>query len=259
MSFENKTIVVTGAASGIGQETAKMLKASGAKVIAMDRNEPTVENDLFIRVDLMRPESIEAAINSVPDGIDGLCNIAGVPPTIGAKVVLTVNVLALIKLTEGLIKKMNTKASIVNVTSLAGVGWPNSIPEIKSFLSSVNFENIDQYIEENSITDERSYFFGKEIISVWTMQNRWTWRDRNIRINAVSPGPVDTPVLGDFLATLGERADDDMALMGRAGSANDIAHAICFLANEESDWIRGTTIPCDGGMNSHVMSQINNF
>jgi len=259
MLFKNKTIVVTGAASGIGQEAAKMLKASGAKVIAMDRNEPTIENDLFIKVDLMKPESIEAAIDSVPVGIDGLCNIAGVPPTIGANVVLTVNVLALIKLTEGLIKKMNANSSIVNVASLAGIGWPNSIPEIKDFLSSVNFENIDQYIEEKSITDERSYFFGKEIILVWTMLNRWTWRDRNIRINSVSPGPVDTPVLGDFLATLGERADDDMALMGRAGSANDIANAICFLASEQSDWIRGTNIPCDGGMSSHVMSQINHF
>ena len=137
-----------------------------------------------------------------------------------------------------------------------------SLPEEIDAAISINYQtkiNIEQYIEEKSLTDERSYFLGKEIIIVWTMLNRWTWRDRNIRINAVSPGPVDTPVLGDFLSTLGERAEEDMALMGHAGSAKNIANVICFLASEQSDWIRGTNIPCDGGMSSHVMSKINNF
>jgi len=255
MSFKNKTIVVTGAASGIGQETTKMLKAAGAKVIAMDINQPSVECDQFIKVDLLCPISIESAIAEVPVGVDALCNVAGVPPTAGAKIVLTVNVLALLKLTEALISKMNDNASIVNVASLAGVGWPDAIAQIKDFLATANFDNIDDYITEKNIADDRSYFFSKEILIAWTMQNRWTWRDRCIRINSVSPGPVETPILGDFLSTLGERAEEDMSLMGRAGTAKDIANLICFLANEESNWIRGTNIPCDGGMYSHVMTQ----
>jgi NAD(P)-dependent dehydrogenase (short-subunit alcohol dehydrogenase family) len=58
------------------------------------------------------------------------------------------------------------------------------------------------------------------------MQNRWTWRDRRIRMNSVSPGPVDTPILPDFIA---------------------------------SAWIRGTNIACDGGLSTHLMAQVHGF
>lgn len=256
MSFKNKVVVVTGAASGIGLETAKMLKNEGAIIIAVDRNCPNEAYDEYIHIDLQCPDSINQALAKIPQGIDALCNIAGVPPTAGTELVLKVNVLGLIKFTEGLLNKLNDKASIVNVASLAGVGWTKNIPAIKRFLSTATFENIKEYIEENGITEDISYFFGKEILICWTMLNRWTWRERGIRINSVSPGPIETPILDDFLTTLGERAEEDMALMQRAGTPKDIASVIRFLASEESDWIRGTNIPCDGGMYSHVMTEM---
>ena len=66
------------------------------------------------------------------------------------------------------------------------------------------------------------------------MQNRWTWRDRGIRMNSVSPGPVDTPILGDFLQTLGARAEEDRRVMDRPGTPKDIAPVIAFLLSDLS-------------------------
>ena len=70
------------------------------------------------------------------------------------------------------------------------------------------------------------------------MQNRWTWRDRGIRMNSVSPGPVDTPILPDFIETLGERAEEDMRVMDRPGCPSDIAPVVAFLLSDGAGWIR---------------------
>lgn len=259
MKFSDKKIVVTGAASGIGAETARLLKEGGARVIGLDRNEPEANVDQYIQVDLSLPESIDAALSQLPDGIDGLCNIAGVPPTAGRKLVLSVNMLGLIRLTEGLLDKFNHGASIVNVASLAGLGWPEALTACKTFIEEGSFDNIEPFCEQHNIDDARSYFFGKEALIVWTMQNRWSWRDRGIRMNSVSPGPVDTPILQDFIETLGERAEEDMKVMDRPGTPQDIAPVVAFLSSDDSAWIRGTNIPCDGGMFSHVLSNIHQF
>ncbi|WP_217284121.1 SDR family oxidoreductase [Brucella pituitosa] len=90
---------------------------------------------------------------------------------------------------------------------------------------------------------------------VWTLQNRWTWRDRGIRINAVSPGPVETPILADFVKTLGARVEEDMRVMDRPGRPSDIAPVVAFLLSDGSRWIRGVNIPADGGMNSYPVPQ----
>ena len=147
MSLENSKIIVTGAASGIGSETAKTLNAQGATVIGVDLNEPQNDVDQYIKTDLSDPASIEEALGSVPGGIDALCNI----------------------------------------------------------------------------------------------------------MNCVSPGPIETPILPDFLETLGERAEEDMKIMDRPGRPEDIAPVIAFLCNSGSGWIRGANIPCDGGMNQHLL------
>ena len=53
------------------------------------------------------------------------------------------------------------------------------------------------------IDKDRSYFFAKELLRVWTMQNWDSWRQRGIRVNSISPGPVETPILADFLGDVG--------------------------------------------------------
>lgn len=255
MYLTDKKIVVTGAASGIGAESAQEIKRLGGTVIGVDLNQPQKNVDQYVKADLSDPASIEAAVKNIPDGIDAICNIAGLPPTKKRAMVIKVNFLGLRHFTELMIDKLNNNASIVNMASLAGFEWYKSEGQIKALLDHRDFNSVDTLCEKIGIPDEdgRSYFFSKETLIVWTMINRWSWRDRGIRMNCISPGPVDTPILPDFIKTLGARAEEDFRVMDRPGKPKDIAPLVAFLCSDGSRWIRGANIPCDGGMYHHLL------
>jgi NAD(P)-dependent dehydrogenase (short-subunit alcohol dehydrogenase family) len=258
--FQGKTVVVTGAASGIGAATAALLAERGAEVLAVDLNRPRPEAGRFLQADLSDKASIDALVAALPAGVHGLANIAGLPPTRPAAEVVAVNLVGLKYLTTRLVPKLADGASIVNLASLAGLGW--SQPEAKPAIEAseqLDFAGVDAFCRQYGIEGARSYFFSKEALIVWTLRNRWTWRDRGIRMNAVSPGPVDTPILKDFLETLGARAEEDMRTMDRPGRPGDIAPVVAFLLSDEAAWIRGTNLPVDGGMYSNLLCQMHGF
>ncbi len=252
--LKGKTVVVTGSASGIGLETARLCTAMGATVLGVDLTRRFDHVEEFYRADLSDPRAIDALVDVLPDGIHGLANIAGLPPTAPADKVLAVNLLGLKRLTLALVPKLADGASIVNLASLAGFGWPQAIPAIRAS-EDLDWDGLAEFMARWGVTNEggRSYFFTKEALIAWTMQHRWTWRDRGIRMNAVSPGPVDTPILKDFVETLGARAEEDMKTMDRPGTPADIAPVVAFLLSDMTRWIRGTNIPTDGGMASHIL------
>lgn len=256
--LQGKTIIVTGAASGIGAATAALVAAQGAAVIAVDINRPAHGVGEFMPADLSDKASIDRLVAALPQGANGLANIAGLPPTRPAQAVVTVNLVGLKYLTHSLVTKLADGASIVNLASLAGLGWPDAKESIQAS-AGLDFGDVPAFCKAHGIVGPRSYFFSKEALIVWTMQNRWTWRDRGIRMNAVSPGPVQTPILADFLATLGERAEEDMRTMDRPGLPADIAPVVAFLLGDDSAWIRGSNIPVDGGMYSNVLCQMHGY
>ena len=129
---KGKRILVTGSSSGIGLETARLLSEQGAEVLGLDINKGFDHVDEFYRADLSDPRTIDALIDVLPEDIDGLVNNAGLPPTQPANRLLLVNWLGLKRLTHGLIPKLTDAASIVNVASLAGHGWPNAVDAIKA-------------------------------------------------------------------------------------------------------------------------------
>ncbi len=227
--LHGKTIIVTGCASGIGLETARLVKKFGGRVIGVDRTMTHEHVDEMYKADLSDPYMV-------------------------AELVLKVNLVGLKALTLGLIPKLANGASIVNVASLAGHDWPNHVSSIHAS-EQLDFDGVADFVRQHDAGDAqgRSYFFSKEALIAWTLKNRWTWRERGIRMNAVSPGPVDTPILKDFLQTLGERAAQDRRIMDRPGTPADIAPVIAFLLSDMSAWIRGTNIPVDGGMQSHLL------
>ena len=250
--FQDKTFVVTGVSSGIGAETAKLLRAQGARVLGVDVREPATGTKDFIATDLGDKASLDRLLNTLPAGIHGLANIAGLPPTHPAPLVLRVNLVGARYLTVNLVPKMADGASIVNLASMAGAGWPLAVPAIKAS-AMLDFANAEAFCEEHGIEGARSYFFSKEALVAWTLQNRWTWRSRGIRMNAVSPGPVDTPILTDFIQTLGERAGERMRAMERHGTPADIAPVVAFLLSPVSAWIQGANLPVDGGLMAHAL------
>lgn len=256
--LRDKTIVVTGCSSGIGKETARLIKQLGGDVLGVDVTKTDDHVDELYIADLSDRRTIKALVMALPTGIDGIANIAGLPPTAPAEKVLLVNLVGLKFFTENMIPKLNNNASIVNLASLAGFGWPAAVDSIRAS-EHLEFEDVAAFMRDHNITNEdgRSYFFSKEALVVWAMQERWAWRDRGIRMNCVSPGPVDTPILKDFLETLGERAEEDARVMDRPGLPEDVAPVVAFLLSDMTSWIRGTNLPVDGGMSSHLHCKIN--
>ncbi|MGI9380929.1 MAG: SDR family NAD(P)-dependent oxidoreductase, partial [Methyloligellaceae bacterium] len=125
--LKGKTIIVTGCSSGIGWETARMVKKYGGDVLGVDINMTTDHVDEFYKADLSDKATIEALVDVLPSGADGLANIAGLPPTFPPEQVVKVNLVGLKYLTELMVPKLADGASIVNLASLAGFGWSEHI------------------------------------------------------------------------------------------------------------------------------------
>lgn len=251
--LSGKTIVVTGSSSGMGRATAELARENGARVIGVDRTEAADHVDTFVHADLSTTAAADRLAAALPAGIDGLANIAGLPPTAPVRDVLAVNFTVLRHLTETLVGKMADGASVVNLASLAGYGWLKALDQVKELIDCPEAD-LEALVGDHGVTaaDGRSYFLSKEALIVWTMQSRWAWRDRGIRMNAVSPGPVETPILPDFLATLGDRPSLRPGLMDRFGTPDDVAPLVVFLLSDHARWIRGANIPVDGGMAAHM-------
>jgi len=240
--------VVTGVASGIGAETARVLVAEGYEVIGLDRNPPTQPLARYIPIDLSDPGSIDAVAGQIDGPVHALCNVAGLPPTAGAVPTMKVNFFGLRQFTDALIPKLADGAAIVNVASLAGAGWQQNIAQVKRCLANGTLANAETLVSQEGIGDDRCYFVSKECLIVWTLASWSRWRDRGIRMNVVSPGPVLTPIHADFLATLGERASQDAERVERPARPDEIAPVIAFLCSDASRWVRAANIAVDTGL-----------
>jgi len=251
MSVQGKTIVITGVSSGIGSDTAKLLRQQGARVIGVDRNDPMLTLDGFVKADLSTPAAIDAAIAQLPERIDALCNIAGVPGTSPVDLVAKVNYLGLRHLTLGLLSRM-AGGSVVNVSSILGAEWPARLDPHRALAQTTSYADGLSWLEKNPVPQETCYQYFKEALIVWTYtQSQSFFMQHNVRMNCVAPGPVFTPILGDFVQMLGnERVEKDAHRMKRPAFSDEVAPVIGFLCSDASRWVSGINLPVDGGLAS---------
>jgi len=257
-----KTIVITGVASGIGKRTAELAASMGAEVIGIDVNTPAVEIGHFVKADISTAQGVEALAAQIPARIDGLCNVAGLSGKGGAAITLAVNFFGLRALTIALAPKIREGGSVVNVASIAGYGWRSNVEKVKAIVNIEGFPDVAKLVVEHDIKNEIGYPFSKELLLLWNMRAAHLplFRDRGIRVTAVSPGPVDTPILKQFREVLGDgRVNDDIARTGRAGTSEDIAPTILFLCSDAARWINGANIANDGGLEASINAQVFGF
>ena len=252
MNLSGKTIVVTGASSGIGGEVVRLARVSGARVIGLDRNDPLITLDGFVKADLGDPASIDAAIAALPQKFDGLVNAAGVPGTAPVELVGRVNYLGLRHLTEGVVERLKPGASIVNFASVLGGEWQQRLALHKALADVGGFAAGEAWLAANPVPQDTCYQYFKEALIVWTYAQAQRWfLEFDIRMNCVAPGPVFTPILGDFVTMLGEeRVANDAPRMKRPGFGDEIAPPVTFLLSDAARWINGINLPIDGGLAS---------
>ena len=257
-----KTILVTGVSSGIGARTAELALQMGADVIGVDRRKPAGVMGSFIEADLSSQAAVEALVVRLPQRIDALANVAGVSGNTGAALTLAVNFYGLRALTEAVAPRLREGGAVVNVASIAGFGWRANLERAKDLAGVQGFPDVATLVREFGIPDELGYPVSKEALLLWTFRaaHMPLFRARGIRVNVVSPGPVETPILQEFRAVLGDaRVESDIARVGRAGTAPDIAPAILFLCSDGARWINGVNLPVDGGLEALIAAEAMGF
>lgn len=257
-----KTIVITGVSSGIGARAAQLALQSGADVIGLDIDEPRDNAASFIAVDLSSVTAIHDILARLPQHIDALCNVAGVAGTQGAAKTLGINFYGARALAEAVAPRLRKGGAIVNVASIAGYGWRAHLDRARGLVGIQGFPDVAEVVREFGIKDEEGYPVSKEALLLWTMRaaRQDLFRARGIRVNAVSPGPVETPILKQFRTAFGDTSvDSDIARVGGAGNPSDIAPAILFLCSDGSGWINGVNLPVDGGLEASINAEVLGF
>lgn len=257
-----KTIVVTGVASGIGRRTAELAGQLGADVIGVDVREPQAVTGLFVQADISTPAGVEGLAKKLPARLDALCNVAGLSGNAGAVPTVAVNFYGLRALSEALAPKLREGGAVVNVASIAGFGWRANLNRAVSMVGIEGFPDVGKVVADHAVRDEECYPVSKELLLLWTFRaaHRPPFKDRGIRVNAVSPGPVETPILTQFREVLGDaRVDSDIARVGRAGTPADIAPVVLFLCSDAARWINGANIAADGGLEASVNAEVLGF
>lgn len=249
MSFDGKTIVVTGANSGIAAATAKLLTERGARVIGLDRNGDGSGLAGFHTFDLTDPASIDAALGAIDGPLHGLANVAGVPGSFDGETVMRVNFLGLRHVTEALLPRLEPGSAIVQVASDAGSGWRDELDLIRELMRERTYEEGLAWVREHPLDGPEAYSFSKACAIVYALAGSMLAQPYGVRSLSVSPGAVETPILKDFYATMSNKIlDRQMAQSGgRNAQPEEIAKVIVFALSEDAVWLNGTDIVADGG------------
>jgi NAD(P)-dependent dehydrogenase (short-subunit alcohol dehydrogenase family) len=200
--------------------------------------------------DVGDPAAVDAALASIGAPVHKLFNVAGVPQTHPPERVFAVNYLGLRYLTDQAVDLMPDGGAVASVASLAGMGWSEHLPVINEVLDLPDFAAGRAWAGEHLAEHGDPYFFSKECVIVFTLrQAPRLARSRGIRINCISPGPVDSPMMVDFRAALSSSTIDWTAAQanGRLGRPAEMAPPLVFLNSEEASYVSGHNLLVDAG------------
>ena len=236
--LEGKVCVITGAASGIGAETARLFLEEGATVVGVDQRDDAV-GTLAITADVADEEQVVALFTRVRaelGRIDVLFNNAGISPIDDASVLDTT-----LEAWQR-VQDVNLRSVFVcckhGIPHLLETGG-GSVINTASFVATVG-----------SATSQISYTASKGGVLALSRELGVEFARRGVRVNALCPGPVNTPLLQELFAKDPVAAARRLVHVptGRFAEVREIAHAVLFLAGDESSYVNATAFMVDGGI-----------
>ena len=256
-SYEGTRVVVSGGGGGgMGAAATSELVSLGAEVHVLDLRPPPVEVASYQSVDLRDPDATAQAIEKIGGEIYALFNCAGLP---GGKFstldVMTVNFLAMRHLAELVTPRMTSGGAIASISSTAGTGWMANIAKWLPLVHTNGFAEGRAWLEEHESEIGESYSASKEAIIIWTQWASYSLAEKGIRVNCISPGPTDTPMMPDFEANVGKEFMDNFPIpLGRRSRPEEQAYPLIFLNSRAASFITGENVNTDGGTIGAIMT-----
>jgi NAD(P)-dependent dehydrogenase (short-subunit alcohol dehydrogenase family) len=230
-SYKGKRAVVVGGATGMGAACAELVLDAGAEVVVLDRAEITQAGVKAIQVDMSDKASIEAATVEVGGPVDALFSCAGVAD--GTPGIERINFLGHRHMIELMLASgaLRSGSSIGMISSAAGFGWEQNLEGpggVEEYLDIADFDEASRWAIENNHAD-------------------YLW-SKGIRINAILPGPTNTPLAranAELWLTFGQDYRDELGV--EASTPLDQAYPLVFLCSDAARAIAGVTLVTDIG------------
>jgi NAD(P)-dependent dehydrogenase (short-subunit alcohol dehydrogenase family) len=243
--FDGRRALVVGGASGMGAATAELVQDAGADVVVMDYAEVTQPGVEAIHVNLAERDSIDAAVDACGGTVDALFSCAGVAD--GTPGIERINFIGHRYLIDRLLERdmLPRGSSIGMISSAAGLGWEANLALLDELLDTTEWDAAVEWVERHGKAD---YMSMKQAMCAYVARQAHPMFKRGIRINAICPGPTDTPLAqANKEMWLGFAADYRADVGSEPSTPLEQAYALVFLCSDAAVAVNGQTIISDQG------------
>lgn len=250
--YDGKRVLVIGGATGMGAAAAQTAAGLGAEIVVMDVADVSYDTAQTIKVDLRDKANVDKAVDSIEGSIDVVFACAGVADGTGG--LMLINFISQRHMIDRLIDAgtLGRGGSVVFISSVAGLGWQGQLPTLLEFLATDTWEGMAGWIDSHEGTD--NYGFSKMAINAYVAHECFSLLQKGIRLNAILPGPTDTPLAranADVWLTF---ASDYREAAGvETLQPEQMGNSMIFLGSDAASGVNGVTLLVDQG---HVSSAL---
>ncbi len=243
--YTGKRALVVGGATGMGAATAQLAQDAGGEVVIMDVAAPSLAGATYIEVNLAEKDSIDRALEHLGGPVNTLFSCAGVAD--GTPGIEKINFIGHRHMIDRMLEMglLPRGSSIGFISSAAGLGWEASLERLHEYLATADFDAAVRWIAENGGAD---YMSTKQAICAYVSSQAFALLKQGIRINAICPGPTDTPLAqANKDLWLGFASDYRAELGLEPSTPLDQAYPLLFLCSDAAVSITGQILVTDVG------------